>query len=42
MPEVKSTQNLNPLSFLERSALVYPHKHAVVYNDQAYSYAARH
>ena len=39
MPDVKPAQNLNPLSFLERSALVYPNKHAVVYNDLAYSYS---
>ena len=39
MPELRPTQHLNPLSFLERSALVYPHEHAVVYNDRAYSYS---
>ena len=32
-------QSLNPLVFLERSALVYPDKTAVVYNDQRYTYA---
>ena len=34
-----SFENLSPLSFLERSAFVYPHKAAVIYNDQTYSYA---
>ena len=33
-----SYQNLNPVSFLERSAFVYPDKPAVVYNDRSYSY----
>ena len=29
---------LNPLAFLERSALVYPDKAAVVYQDKRYTY----
>ena len=37
-----SYQNLNPGSFLERSAFVYPDKPAVVYNDRSYSYSEFH
>ena len=33
-----SYENLTPLSFLERSAFVYPRKPAVIYNDRAYTY----
>ncbi|MQF86370.1 MAG: long-chain-fatty-acid--CoA ligase [SAR202 cluster bacterium] len=32
-------ENLEPFTFLERSALVYPNKTAVIYGDQKYSYA---
>ncbi|MFQ6029586.1 MAG: long-chain-fatty-acid--CoA ligase [Dehalococcoidia bacterium] len=39
MAEQVSSLNLNPLAFLERSASVYPHKHAVVYGDNSYTYA---
>ena len=31
-------ENLNPLSFLQRSAFAYPDKTAVVYNDQSFTY----
>ena len=31
-------QNLEPLSFLERSAFVYPDKPAVIYNETIYTY----
>ena len=31
-------QNLEPFSFLERSAFVYPDKPAVVYNETVYTY----
>ena len=34
-----SFHNLNPVSFLDRSAFVYPHKPAVVYGDTRYTYA---
>ena len=34
-----SYNNLSPLSFLDRSAFVYPNKPAVVYNDRRYTYA---
>ena len=37
-----SYENLTPLSFLERSAFVYPDKPAVVYNDQVYTYSDLH
>ena len=33
-----SYENLTPLSFLERSVLVYPHKPAVIYNDRVHTY----
>ena len=33
-----SYENLTPLSFLERSAFVYPEKPAVIYNDRVYTY----
>jgi len=35
-------ENLNPLSFLQRSALAYPDKTAVVYNDQRFTYSQLH
>ena len=34
-----SYQSLNPLSFLDRSAFVYPDKPAVVYKDRSYTYS---
>ena len=34
-----SFHNLNPISFLERSAFVYPDKPAIVYKDQHFTYA---
>ena len=34
-----SYSNLSPNSFLERSALIYPEKPAVVYQDKSYTYA---
>lgn len=34
-----SFHNLNPISFLERIAQVYPNKPAVMYRDQTYTYA---
>ena len=34
-----SYHNLNPTSFLERSAFVYPDKPAIVYKDQHFTYA---
>jgi fatty-acyl-CoA synthase len=34
-----SFHDLNPMSFLERSAFAYPGKPAVIYKDQAYTYA---
>jgi fatty-acyl-CoA synthase len=37
-----SFQNLNPASFLERAAMVYPDKPAVVYNGRSISYAEYH
>ena len=39
MPNSVSFQDLTPLSFLDRSAAVYPDKPAVVYNDTTYTYA---
>ena len=39
MKNLVSFQNLNPVSFLERSAAVYPDKPAVVYNDRSYTYS---
>ena len=39
MPNSVSFQDLTPLSFLDRSASVYPNKPAVVYNDTTYTYA---
>ena len=33
-----SYENLTPLSFLERSAFVYPHKPALIHNDRVYTY----
>ena len=39
MPNSVSFQDLNPLSFLDRSASVYPDKPAIVYNDTTYTYA---
>ena len=32
-------QNLEPFSFLERSAFVYPDKPAVIYKDRVYTYS---
>ena len=37
-----SFDNLNPVAFLERSALVYPGKPAVVHGGRVYSYAEFH
>ncbi|HIN71272.1 MAG TPA: acyl-CoA synthetase, partial [Dehalococcoidia bacterium] len=34
-----SFQDLNPISFLDRSVGVYPNKPAVIYNDRTYTYA---
>ena len=34
-----SFQDLTPLSFLDRSASVYPNKPAVIYNETTYTYA---
>ena len=39
MPNSVSFQDLSPLSFLDRSAAVYPNKPAVIYNDTTYTYA---
>ena len=39
MTEKVSYQGLSPLTFLERSAFVYPDKTAVVYNEERYTYA---
>ena len=39
MSDSVSFKDLNPISFLERAALVYPHKKAIVYNDRSYTYA---
>ena len=39
MPNSVSFQDLTPLSFLDRSAAVYPNKPAVIYNDTTYTYA---
>ena len=39
MSEHVSYESLSPLSFLDRSELVYPDKTAVVYGDRRYSYA---
>jgi fatty-acyl-CoA synthase len=39
MTQTVSYQNLNPLTFLERSAFVYPDKAAVIYNDKTYTYS---
>ena len=39
MPNSVSFQDLTPLSFLDRSATVYPNKPAVIYGDTAYTYA---
>ena len=35
-------ENLNPLSFLQRSAIAYPDKTAIVYNDQKFTYSQFH
>lgn len=35
-------ESLSPLSFLQRSALAYPDKTAVVYNEQTFTYAEVH
>jgi fatty-acyl-CoA synthase len=37
-----SFENLSPVAFLERSALVYPGKPAVIHGDRTYSYAEFH
>ena len=42
MQKQVSYRALNPLDFLERSALVYPNKPAVVYKDQTFTYAQLH
>ena len=34
-----SFQDLNPISFLDRSVGVYPNKPAVIYNDRTYTYS---
>ncbi len=39
MPNSVSFQDLTPLSFLDRSASVYPNKPAVIYGDTTYTYA---
>ncbi len=39
MVQALSTPGLNPLAFLERSALVYPKKPAVIYGEQIITYA---
>ncbi len=39
MTDGVSYHSLNPISFLERSAFVYPDKPAVVYGDRTYTYA---
>ena len=39
MPERVPFYNLNPHSFLERTALTYPDKPAVVYGEKSYTYA---
>ena len=39
MPNSVSFHDLNPLSFLDRSAKVYPNKPAIVYNDTTYTYS---
>ena len=39
MLERASFENLNPLSFLERSVFVYPNKTAVIYKDTTYTYS---
>lgn len=39
MPNTVSFHDLNPLSFLDRSAKVYPNKPAIIYNDRTYSYS---
>ena len=39
MPNSVSFHDLNPLSFLDRSAKVYPNKPAIIYNDTTYTYS---
>ena len=39
MTDGVSYHSLNPISFLERSAFVYPDKPAVVYGDRTYTYS---
>ena len=39
MPNSVSFENLSPLSFLDRSASVYPDKPAVIYNGETLTYA---
>ncbi len=42
MNERVSFEDLNPITFLERSAAVYPDKPAVIYRDRTYTYAQFH
>ena len=39
MPNSVSFEDLSPLSFLDRSASVYPNKPAVIYNGETHTYA---
>ena len=42
VPNTVSFQGLNPLTFLERSAYVYPRKTAVVYGEKHFTYQEFH
>jgi fatty-acyl-CoA synthase len=42
MPGQVSYENLNPITFLERSACVYPGKTAIVHGERRYTYADYH
>ena len=42
MLEQANIEQLNPLSFLERSVFVYPNKLAVIYRDKTYTYSQLH
>ena len=42
VPNTVSFQGLNPLTFLERSAYVYPRKTAVVYGERHFTYQEFH
>ena len=42
VPNTVSFQGLNPLTFLERSAFVYPDKTAVVYGEKHFTYHELH